>query len=175
MPYTMAPEGYRALLIGSATSIEDLGTFAPLEESSAEGALFLMRLDFSEFPSAEALNQLEQACFDAGVELWPGYNHVVYADVNQPAVYLAWQKGLAWLPIIIGLLVTTVLPPLLGSLVWWLMPEDLKNLISGIVNLGIMLVVMLLMTKLMPSFTSEKEKVKKVKPAEPEKLEEAKA
>ncbi|QYY58469.1 hypothetical protein [Dehalococcoides mccartyi] len=175
MPYTMAPEGYRALLIGSATSIEDLGTFAPLEESSAEGALFLMRLDFSEFPSEESLNQLEQACFDAGVELWPGYNYVVYADLDQPSIFLAWQKGLAWLPIIIGLLVTTVLPPLLGSLVWWLMPEDLKNLISGIVNLGIMLVVMLLVTKLMPSFTPEKEKVKKVKPAEPEKLEEAKA
>lgn len=175
MPYTMAPEGYRALLIGSATSIEDLGTFAPLEESSAEGALFLMRLDFAESPSSEALDQLEQACFEAGVELWPGYSHVVYADLSQPVVYLAWQKGFAWLPIIIGLLVTTVLPPLLGSLVWWLMPEDLKNLISGIVNLGIMLVVMLLVTKLMPSFTPEKEKTKKLKPAEPEKLEGATA
>jgi len=175
MPYTMAPEGYRAVLIGSATSIEDLGTFATLEESSAEGALFLMRLDFTEFPSEEALNQLEQACFDAGVELWPGYSHVVYADVNQPVIYLAWQKGFAWLPIIIGLLVTTVLPPLLGSLVWWLMPEDLKNLISGIVNLGIMLVVMLLVTKLVPSFTPEKEKVKKVKQVETEKLEGAAA
>ncbi|APH11894.1 hypothetical protein ASJ33_01365 [Dehalococcoides mccartyi] len=175
MPYAMAPEGYRAVLIGSATSIEDLGTFATLEESSAEGALFLMRLDFTEFPSEEALNQLEQACFDAGVELWPGYSHVVYADVNQPAVYFAWQKGFAWLPIIIGLLVTTVLPPLLGSLVWWLMPEDLKNLISGIVNLGIMLVVMILVTKLVPSFTPEKEKVKKVKQVEPEKLEGAAA
>ena len=32
-----------------------------------------------------------------------------------PAVYLAWQKGLAWMPIIIGLLVTVVLPPLLGG------------------------------------------------------------
>ncbi len=175
MPYTMAPEGYRALLIGSATSIEDLGTFAPLEESSAEGALFLMRLDFAESPSSEALNQLEQACFEAGVELWPGYSHVVYADISQPVVYLAWQKGFAWLPIIIGLLVTTVLPPLLGSLIWWLMPEDLKNLISGIVNLGIMLVVMLLVTKLMPSFTPEKEKAKKLKLAEPEKLEGAAA
>ncbi|ACZ61391.1 hypothetical protein [Dehalococcoides mccartyi] len=175
MPFTMVPEGYRSVLIGSAASIEDLGTFAPLEESSAEGALFLMRLDFAEPPSPEALAQLEQACFDAGVELWPGYSYVVYADVNQPTVYLAWQKGFAWLPIIIGLLVTTVLPPLLGSLVWWLMPEDLKNLISGIVNLGIMLLVMLLVTKLMPSFTPEKEKVKKVKPAEPEKLEGASA
>ncbi|AQY72691.1 hypothetical protein B1772_01065 [Dehalococcoides mccartyi] len=170
MPYTMAPEGYRAQLIGSATSIEDLSTFAPLEESSAEGALFLIRLDFSDFPAEEALNQLEQKLADAGVELWPGYSHVVYDDLDQPSIFLAWQKGLAWLPIIIGLVVTTVLPPLLGSLVWWLMPADLKNLISGIVNMGIMLVVMLLITKLMPSFTPDKEKVKRVKQSEPEKL-----
>jgi hypothetical protein len=175
MPYTMAPEGYRAQLIGSATRIEDLGTFAPLEESSAEGALFLIRLDFTDFPAEEALNQLEQKLADAGVELWPGYSHFVYADLDQPGIFLAWQKGFAWLPIIIGLVITTVLPPLLGSLVWWLMPADLKNLISGIVNMGIMLVVMLLITKLMPVFTPEKEKVKKVKQAEPEKLEEAKA
>lgn len=175
MPYTMTPPGYRAVLIGQATAIEELGTFAPLEESSAEGALFLMRLDFTESPSEEALAQLEQACFDAGIELWPGYNHVVYADENQPVVYLAWQKGLAWLPIIIGLLVTTVLPPLLGSLVWWLMPEDLKNLISSIVNMGVMLLVVLLISKIMPSFAQDKEKTKKIKPAEPEKLEEAKA
>ena len=107
--------------------------------------------------------------------MWPGYSHVVFADMNQPTVYLAWQKGMAWLPIIIGLLVTTVLPPLLGSLVWWLMPESLKSLISGIVNMGIMLVVMLLITKLIPSFTPEKGKTKKVKQVEPEKLEEAKA
>jgi len=175
MPYTMTPPGYRAVLIGQAVAIEELGTFAPLEESSAEGALFLMRLDFTESPSAEALSQLEQACFDAGVELWPGYSHVVFADVDQPTVYLAWQKGFAWLPIIIGLLVTTVLPPLLGSLVWWLMPESLKNLISGIVNMGIMLVVMLLISKLMPMFTPEKEKPKKVKEAKPAELEEVKA
>ena len=175
MPYALVPPGYSAVLIGEAAAIEELGIFGPLEQDSAEGALFLVRLDFTEFPSAEALDQLEQAFFDAGVELWPGYSHVVYADVNQPVIYLAWQKGFAWLPIIIGLLVTTVLPPLLGSLVWWLMPEDLKNLISGIVNLGIMLVVMLLVTKLVPSFTPEKEKVKKVKQVEPEKLEGAAA
>ena len=175
MPYTMTPPGYRAVLIGQAVAIEELGTFAPLEESSAEGALFLMRLDFVESPSVEALAQLEQACFDAGVEMWPGYSHVVYADVNQPAVYLAWQKGLAWLPIIIGLLVTTVLPPLLGSLVWWLIPESLKNLISGIVNMGMMVLVMVLVTKIMPKPIPEKEKPKKVKEAKPEQLEEAKA
>jgi hypothetical protein len=175
MPYTMTPPGYRAVLIGQAAGVEDLGTFAPLEESSDEGALFLVRLDFAEAPSAEALAQLERAFFEAGVELWPGYDHVVYADLEQPSVFLAWQKGFAWLPIIIGLLVTTVLPPLLGSLVWWLMPEDLKNLISGIVNMGIMLVVLLLISKLMPMFTPGKEKPKKVKEAKPAELEEGKA
>jgi hypothetical protein len=175
MPYTMVPRGYRAVLIGQAVAIEELGTFAPLEESSDEGALFLMRLDFAETPSTEALSQLEQAFFDEGVEMWPGYSHIVFADVDQSIVYLAWQKGMAWLPIIVGLLATAVLPPLLGSLVWWLMPADLKNLISEIVNMGILLLVMLLISKVMPSFTQEKNVVKKVKKTEPEKLEEAKA
>ena len=175
MPYAMVPPGYRAVFLGQAAAIEELGTFAPLEESSAEGALFLMRLDFTEFPSAEALSQLEQACFNAGVETWPGYSHVVYADIEQPGVYLAWQKGLAWLPIIIGLLVTTVLPSLLGGLVWQLMPQSLKDLITGIVNMGMMVLVMVLMTKIMPKPTPEKEKPKKVKEVKPEQLEEAKA
>ena len=109
-----------------------------------------------------------------GVELWPGYSHVVYADVDQPGVYLAWQKGLAWIPIIIGLLVTVVLPPLLGGLVWQLMPQSLKDLITGIVNIGMMVLVMVLMTKIMPKPTPEKEKPKKVKEVKPEQLEEAK-
>ena len=175
MPYALVPPGYSAVLIGQAAAIEELGTFAPLEQDSAEGALFLVRLDFAEFPSAEALDQLEQAFFDAGVELWPGYSHVVYADVDQPGVYLAWQKGLAWIPIIVGLLVTVVLPPLLGGLIWKLMPQSLKDLISGIVNMGMMVLVMVLMTKIMPKPTPEKEKPKKVKEVKPEQLEEAKA
>ncbi len=175
MPYAFVPPGYRAVFLGQAAAIEELGTFAPLEQDSAEGALFLVRLDFTEFPSAKALDQLEQAFFDAGVELWPGYSHVVYADVDQPGVYLAWQKGLAWIPIIIGLLVTVVLPPLLGGLVWQLMPQSLKDLITGIVNMGMMVLVMVLMTKIMPKPTPEKEKPKKVKEVKPEQLEEAKA
>ena len=175
MPYALVPPGYRAVLIGQAAAIEELGTFAPLEQDSDEGALFLVRLDFTEFPSAEALDQLEQAFFNAGVELWPGYSHVVYADVEQPGVYLAWQKGLAWIPIIIGLLVTVVLPPLLGGLIWKLMPQSLKDLISSIVNMGMMVLVMVLMTKMMPKPTPEKEKPKKVKEVKPEQLEEAKA
>ncbi len=176
MPYAMVPPGYRAVFLGQADAIEELGTFAPLEESSAEGALFLMRLDFAEFPSAEALAQLEQACFDAGVEMWPGYSHVVYADTEQPTVYLTWQKGLAWMPIIIGLLVTAVLPALLGSLVWLILPQEVKSLITGIINMGMMMLVMWLMTSMMKPLTAPaREKPKKLKEVKPEKLEEAKA
>jgi hypothetical protein len=109
------------------------------------------------------------------VELWPGYDHAVFADTEQPSVYLAWQKGFAWLPVIAGLLVSAVIPPLLGSLVWWLMPEDLKNLISGIVNMGIMLLVVFLVSRLIPVLTPEKDKTKKVKKSEPEKLGEGKS
>ncbi len=164
MPISIPPPGYQAVLIGQSERVEDLGVFAPLEESSDEGALFLMRLDFTELPSTEALTQLEEGFLDAGVEMWPGYDHVVYADVDQPIVYLCWMKGFAWLPIIVGLLVTVVLPPLLGSLVWWLMLADLKSLITSIVNMGVFLLVMFLMSKLIPSFTSEKKKVKQAKP-----------
>jgi len=149
MPYAMAPAGYRPVLLGQAASIEDLGAFTPLEEGAAEGALFLMRLDFAEFPSPEVLAELEQACIDAGVERWPGYDHFVYADLGQPAVYLAWQKGFAWLPIIIGLLATIILPPLLTAFVWWLLPEEIKSLITGIINLGMMMLVMFVVMQVM--------------------------
>lgn len=176
MPYAMVPPGYRAVLLGSAARVEDLGTFSPLEESSDEGALFLMRLDFSEFPPAEALAQLEQALSDAGVEMWPGYNHVVYDDIDQPGVYLAWQKGFAWMPIIIGTLVVTVLPTLLGGVVWLLLPQSVKDMITGIINLGMMMLVMWLMTSMMkPLAAPAKEKPKKLKESEPKAIEEAKA
>jgi hypothetical protein len=43
MPYAFIPPGYRAVLLGQAQDIASLGTFAPLEESAAEGALVLSR------------------------------------------------------------------------------------------------------------------------------------
>ena len=162
MPYAMVPTGYRAVPIGQTAKIEELGTFAPLEESSAEGALFLMRLDFQETPSGEALAHLEQAFRDEGVESWPGYGFFVYSDENSPTVYLAWQKGLAWLPIIIGILATTVLPPLLTAGVWLILPESLKSFISGLVNLGMMALMMFLVVKMMPALTPEKKKPRQI-------------
>jgi len=165
MPYAFVPPGYRAVLLGQAQDIEDLGTFAPLEESSAEGALVLIRLDFDEPPSEETLGNLEQACREAGVEPWPDSQYYVYADTNSPAVYLVWQKGMAWLPIILGLLVTMVLPPLLTAGIWLILPDSLKSLISSLVNMGMMLLVMFLIMKMVPALSSEKEKPKQIEEA----------
>ena len=163
MPYAMVPPGYRAVLLGQAASIDDLGTFTPLEEGAAEGALILMRLDLAEFPSEEVLAQLNQACIDAGIPRWPGYDYVVYADIANPSVYLAWQKGIAWLPVVIGILATVALPPLLMSLVWWILPEEVKSLISGLINMGMMLLVMFLMMQFMkPPTAPAKEKPKRL-------------
>jgi len=174
MPYALVPPGYQAVLLGQALRLEDLGTFTPLEENTDEGALVLMRLDFGEPLTNEALAQINQACWDKSVPAWPGYDCVVYADTTAPSVYLAWQKGQAFMPIIIGLLVTVVLPPLLGGLIWWLLPQSVKSTISGIINLGIMMLVMWLMTTLMkPMLSSTKNKPKKVQEEKVEKLEEA--
>ena len=165
MPYAFVPPGYRAVLLGQAQDIEDLGTFTPLEEGAAEGALVLMRLDFLEPLSEETLGNLEQACRDAGIEPWPGSDYYVYGDAASPAVYLVWQKGLAWLPIIIGLLVTMVLPPLLTAGIWLILPDSLKSLISSLINMGMMMLVMWLVIKMMPTLSPRKEKPKQIEEA----------
>ena len=166
MPYKILPAGYQAILVGSVTDVTDLGTFAPLEQDSAEGALFLARLDFSDFPTEEALAQLELSLQEAGVEKWPGYEHVVYADTLEPAVYLVWQKGMAWLPIIVGLVVTVILPPLLGSLLWMVLPQDIKDLITEIINLGVMLLIMYILKQAMKPLTSQEKAKKAERPKE---------
>jgi hypothetical protein len=164
MPYAFIPPGYRAVLLGQAQDIASLGTFTPLEESAAEGALVLMRLDFTESPSGEALADLEQACRDTAVEPWPGSEHYIYADTNSTSVYILWQKGIAWLPVIIGLLAITILPPLLTAGVWLILPDEVKSLINSLINMGIMLIMMwLLMSLMRPLFAPAKEKPKQVK------------
>ena len=158
MPYAFIPPGYSAVLVAQSSRVEDLGAFAPMEESTAEGTLVLLKLDFLEPVPEAKLIEIEQACRNAGVEPWPGNEFYVYADTNTNSVYLVWQKGLAWLPIIIGIVAMTVLPVLLGSFLWWIMPESLKNLI----NMGMMILMLWVVTKIMPSPTREKEKPKQV-------------
>jgi hypothetical protein len=154
MPDGMLPPGYRAVLIGSALTFEELGVFAPMEESAAEGSLMLMQLDFARFPESESLVELEGKLKGAGVPGWPGYPFIGYADTTRPSVYIAWQKGTSWLPIIIGILATVVLPPLLGSLIWLILPQPVKDLIIGLIGMGMMMLVMWLMMSLTRPLTA---------------------
>ena len=163
MPYAFVPPGYRAVLLGQAQDIASLGTFTPLEESAAEGALVLMRLDFTESPPSEVLASLEKACRDAGVEPWPGSEYYVYFDIDSTSVYLVWQKGIAWLPVIIGLLATLILPPLLTAGIWLILPDSIKSLINNLIGMGMMLLVLFLVMKMMPALSPEKEKPRQVK------------
>jgi len=166
MPYAFIPPGYRAVLLGQAAAVEDLGTFTPLEEGAVEGALVLVRLDFAEQVSEEILGSIEQACREAGVESWPGSAYYVYTETGSNSIYLVWQKGFAWLPIIVGLLATMVIPPLLTAGIWLILPDSIKSLISSLVNMGMMLLMMWLMTSLMkPLMAPAKEKPKQIKEA----------
>ena len=163
MPYAFVPPGYRAVLLGQAQDIEDLGIFTPLEEGAVEGALVLMRLDFAEQPSEEALDNLEQACRDVAVEPWPGSEYYVYAGIDSTSVYLVWQKGIAWLPVIIGLLATLILPPLLTAGIWLILPDSIKSLINNLIGMGMMLLVLFLIMKMMPALSPQKEKPRQIK------------
>jgi hypothetical protein len=163
MPYAFIPPGYRAVLLGQAQDIASLGTFAPLEESAAEGALVLIRLDFTERLTEETLGDLEQACRDAGVEPWPSSEYYVYADASSTSVYLVWQKGIAWLPVIIGFLAMLILPPLITAGIWLILPDSIKSLINNLIGMGMMLLVLFLVMKMMPALSPEKEKPRQVK------------
>jgi len=164
MPDGLVPAGYRAVLLGTTGTIEEMSALVPMEESAGEGALMLMQLDFVSFLSGDTLSRLERACRDAGMPAWPGCGYIVNTDVTRPTVYLAWQKGIAWLPIIIGILATLILPPLLGSLIWLMLPESVKQLITGLIQMGMMLLVMWLMMSLIKPLTA---------PEKPKRLEEA--
>lgn len=159
MPYAMMPPGHRAVLLGSATTVEGLSTFSPLEEGVPEGALMLARLDFEGYPSIETVSQLDEACLVKGVPPWPGYAHVVFLDPSAPSIYIAWQKGIVWLPIILGLLAITVLPALLGAFIWWILPEAITSMIEALMMFGLVFLLFFFMMQFMkPLMAPEKPK-----------------
>ena len=155
MPNGLIPTGYSARFVGSSTTYAGLNFYSALEESSNEGSLVLMQLDFEDFLTSAEIEGLNQALLDAGVPMWPGNTRIVYSDTTKPTIYLEWVKGFAWLPIIIGILVVTVLPVLLGGIIWLILPSEIKAMIE----LGGMLLLMFGIMKLVkPMVAPEKGK-----------------
>lgn len=145
----MIPVGYRAYLLSVVNTLDELSAVTPLEESGPEGALMLMRLDFAGTSPAESLAQIEQGLVSAGVPAWPGQGSHVRAE--GASVYISWVKGFAWMSVITGILALTILPLLLGGLVWMALPETVKEMINMMVVVG----VMMLMMKFMSGATKE--------------------
>ena len=59
-----------------------------------------------------------------------------------------------------------MLPVLLGSLIWLILPQEIKDLINMLIGMGMMMLVMWLMMTLIKPLTA---------PERPKKLEEARA
>jgi len=154
----MLPSGWGARLLGSASSLEEMRFFTALEEGVPEGSLMLARLDFEEAVPAETVTEIGRRCLESGVPPWPRAAEVASPDPTGHSIWLAWQKGIAWWGVILGILGATLLPPLLGGLVWVVTPEPVRQMIEMMVMMGFMAFAMFGMTMLMrPLMAPKKE------------------
>jgi len=142
------PIGYTTYCAGL---FEDLvaqrALVAAQEEAAPEGTLALLELTLSESASLETLEELNSQLLAAGVPPWSGYNNVVFPDTADPnKVYVAWVKGFAWTPIIIGI-IFLILPVILGAILWFLIPQPVKDMMMMMGLMMIMVPIMGMVTK----------------------------
>lgn len=137
------PAGYTTYYGGA---FEDLAAaqaaVAAQEEVTPEGTLVCLELTLSEPAPLEALVELNSRLLAAGVPPWEGYGSVVFADSAGPKkVYVAWTKGIAMGGIVIGILLF-LLPTILGGLIWFLIPQRVKEMMIMMGFMAIMLPIM---------------------------------
>jgi hypothetical protein len=145
------PAGYTAQLLATATDISGAGLFYPAEESQAEYTRMVLCIDCGSVADAESAAQtIQEGCLAQGVLYWPEYPGQ-YTFVDGSSVYVAWVKGFAWMAIIAGL----ILVPVIGMILWALMPESLQQLISAVI---MMFVMMIMMRMMMPMLKGPEEK-----------------
>lgn len=118
----------------------------------------LLELHLTETPSQSVVDEINLKCANSGVIPWPNSVNIASVDPYNSILVLRWVKAIAWMSVIIGILVLMVLPTLLGGLIWWLMPDWVKQMIEAMVMMGIM---MLMMRMIMPMIT-EKKKPKEI-------------
>ncbi len=150
---------YKAVLLGSASTLEELKTFQPQEYNTPEGSLIMLELKFAEAPTQAMVDEINTNCAEYNVTPWPGYSDVAVLNTSANTINLYWYKGLAWLPIIGVILLMTVLPALLGAFIWWILPEEITSMIEMLV---MMLVMFLMMRMIQPMFMPSKEEPKKI-------------
>jgi hypothetical protein len=144
------PLGYTTYYAGLFEDLaKEQAQVAAQEEATPEGTLVLLGLTLPEAPESDVLITVNNQLLGAGVPPWPGYSNVVFADSADPKkVYVAWIKGFSWMPIILGI-VFLVLPLILGAVLWFLIPQPVKDVIT-------LMGVMMIMIPLMRMVTKEK-------------------
>jgi len=132
---TGMPIGYIAYYAGSFEDLKSQQTqVAAQEEATPEGTLVLLELTLADAPQPGVLSNLNARLLSAGVPPWEGYGDVVFADPNNSRkVYIAWTKGFAWASIIIFLL-----PAIIGAVLWFLIPEPVRNMLM---MMGVMMIM----------------------------------
>jgi len=139
------PVGYSARLLASATDITEMSFFYPAEAAQAEYTRMLLRLDCSSADDASSAGEtIQNGCLAQGIPSWPEYPGQ-YTFLEKSSVYVAWMKGFPWLPIIAGL----ILVPVVGMVLWALMPESLQNLISLVIMMFVMMLTMRMMAPML--------------------------
>jgi hypothetical protein len=148
----VVPPGYRAYLLGTATSLDDLGEFSALEQGAAPGSLMLAQLEFEEAVDSAALGELNSELAAAGLLPWPGYSALAFTDPAEPVLYIAWQKYevSAWPLILGGILAALIGLPLIGAALFWIMPSGVQEMIESMMALIPMGIMMFMMTMIMP-------------------------
>lgn len=153
------PPGYQTRLVGIASSLDELQSFIPLEAGLPEPSRVLMRVDISPGEDVYSIaSNLNDELAARGVPSWPEHPGTI-AFAEGSSVYLAWVKGFAWIPVIIGLLV--VLPVILPIILWFVSPEfrDTMEAMFGFLIMMLMMVFMMKMTKGMSAPAKSKEEL----------------
>ena len=139
------PPGYQARLTGVASSIDELGSFVPLEAGLPEPSRVLMRVDISPGEDVRSITEnLNGQLLAKGVPPWPGYPGRI-AFVQDTSIYLAWLKGFAWMPVIIGLLVGL---PLILPIILWFVSPGFRETMEAMFGFLIMMVMMFFAVKI---------------------------
>jgi len=142
------PIGYTTYCAGL---LEDLGNQQVLvtaqEEATPEGTQVLMELELAEPPHPGMLSEVNSELLSGGVLPWAGYRDVAFSDASDSRrVYVAWTKGIAWSGIIIGILLF-LLPTILGGILWFLIPQSVKDMLLMMGALMILLPIMGMVVK----------------------------
>jgi hypothetical protein len=133
-------------LIYSAASTEALSYFSPIEESLPEGTLLSAELHFADAIGSDVTDYINRECSRAGVVPWPGMSYI--ASASGDVLYLRWQKGMAWWVMILGIVLSIVLPPLLGAAIYAILPDWMKDLTNAIIAISVMGVMAYFMSKM---------------------------